>query len=91
LVGRVIDIHGKSYTFEQRLGAVYSARSSHGNHVAIKVVDLRRVPGFGETLAESYLNEVRHLEKLRRESDHVVQIYDFDFDPRHGRGEFNIS
>jgi serine/threonine protein kinase len=113
--GRVIRIHGNSYTFQRKLGeggfgnikeiifyrliviykkkplgVVYSARAPNHVDVAIKVIDLNRVPGAGPTLVQSYLNEVKHLEKLRRVSNHVVVIHDFDFDPRSGRGQFHI-
>ena len=54
--------------------------------MAIKVIDLERRPGYGPTLVESYLNEVKLLQRLRRETRHVVRIYDFDFDGRSGRG-----
>ena len=45
----------------------------------------------GGTLVKSYLNEVRHLQRLRRQTPHVVQIFDFDFDPLTGRGKLNNS
>jgi len=68
------------------LGAVYSARAPNGVNVAVKVVDLDRMPNRGSQLVSSYLNEVRHLQRLKQESRHVVEIYDFDFDPRTGSG-----
>lgn len=71
-----------------KIGSVYAARSSAGRNVAVKVVDLDRVPGSGPTLAEAYLNEVQHLQKLRKRTHHVVHIYDFDFDRNTGRGSF---
>jgi len=88
--GRSIRIHGHTYRFTRKLGeggfgAVYSARAPNGANVAIKVIDLSRMPGSGSTLADSYLNEVKHLERLRRDSRHVVEIFDFDFDPHSGR------
>lgn len=87
--GRVIRIHGQPYRFQRRLGrggfgAVYSARAPNGANVAVKVIDLDRMPGRGPQLVTSYLNEVRHLQRLKQESRHVVAIYDFDFDPRTG-------
>jgi len=72
------------------LGSVYSARSPDDGNVAVKVIDLNKMPAARAALVDSYLNEVRHLEKLRRVTHHVVAIYDFDFDPRQGRGKFDI-
>jgi hypothetical protein len=73
------------------LGAVYSARAPNGVHVAIKVIDISGMGHvIGETLVESYLTEVKHLERLRQKSDHVVTIYDFDFDRHTGRGKLEI-
>jgi hypothetical protein len=43
---------------------------------------------FAHDLTKSYLNEVRHLEKLRQSSHHVVRIHEFGFDPPSGRGKF---
>jgi hypothetical protein len=40
------------------------------------------------SLCETYLNEVSLMNKLRRESNHVVTIHDFDFDPSSGRGKW---
>ena len=70
------------------LGAVYAARAPNGTQVAIKVIELDR-RGAGATLGEAYLNEVRHLERLRQQSHHVVRIYDFDFDMQSGRGNIH--
>ncbi|CAF2515968.1 unnamed protein product [Rotaria sp. Silwood2] len=92
LVGEVIYIHGNPYKFKRRLGrggfgAVYSATGPDGVDVAVKVIDINGVPShMGGALVTSYLTEVRHLEKLRQESRHVVHIYDFDFDPEYGQG-----
>jgi hypothetical protein len=47
-------------------------------------------PG-AHNLAQSYLNEVQHLVKLRQSSNHVVHIHDFGFDDNSGRGKFRIS
>jgi hypothetical protein len=58
--------------------------------VAVKVIDLTKIRGASAPLVDSYLNEVRHLEKLREVTYHVVAIYDFDFDPNNGRGKFDI-
>ena len=71
--------------YKKYLGAVYAARASNGARVAIKVIELDR-PGVGSQLVTAYLNEVRNLERLRKQSRHVVEIYDFDFDGRSGRG-----
>ncbi|CAF0900302.1 unnamed protein product [Rotaria sp. Silwood1] len=90
LVGEVIDIHGYLYKFRRRLGkggfgAVYAATGPDGDSVAVKVIDISRVPSHrAPGFVESYLTEVKHLEKLRQESNHVVHIYDFDFDPDYG-------
>lgn len=70
---------------EKYLGAVYAARASNGARVAVKVIELDR-PGVNQHLVEAYLNEVQHLERLRKQSHHVVRIYDFDFDGQSGRG-----
>jgi hypothetical protein len=43
-----------------------------------------------ENLAASYLTEVKNLEVLRKESRHVVRIFDFDFDSRSGRCKLEI-
>jgi hypothetical protein len=57
--------------------------------VAIKVINLARMPPVqSQKLVQTYLNEVSLLERLRQESNHVVFIHDFDFDPRTGRGKF---
>lgn len=71
--------------YEKYLGAVYAARASNGGRVAIKVIELDR-RSVGPQLVEAYLNEVKLLERLRQQSQHVVRIYDFDFDGRSGRG-----
>ncbi len=56
--------------------------------VAIKVINLAGLPPVrSQKLVQTYLNEVSLLERLRQESRHVVNIYDFDFDPRSGRGK----
>lgn len=70
---------------EKYLGAVYSARAPNGVQVAVKVIELDR-PGVNRQLVEAYLNEVQHLQRLRKQSHHVVRIYDFDFDGQSGRG-----
>ena len=68
-----------------------AGRSADGTPVAVKVIDLQGLPPSKKVnLVKTYLNEVAHLERLRQETNHVVYIYDFDFDPRYGRGrDFN--
>ncbi len=72
------------------LGAVYAARGPNGRRVAIKVIDLNAMGSARENLAASYLTEVKNLEILRKESRHVVRIFDFDFDSRSGRCKLEI-
>ncbi len=72
------------------LGSVYSARGPNGRRVAIKVIDLNAMGSAREYLAASYLTEVKNLEVLRKESRHVVRIFDFDFDSRSGRCRLKI-
>lgn len=67
-------------------GAVYSATAPDGIEVAIKVIDVDRPGGLGQALVQSYLSEIQHLQRLRRQNPHVVHIYDFDFDSRTGKG-----
>jgi hypothetical protein len=71
------------------IGAVYSARRPDGLNVAIKVINLNSEKMNIEKIAAIYLNEVSLLERLRRESRHVVLIHDFDFDPQTGLGFSN--
>lgn len=88
----ILDFFSSLYFYsiiKKSLGAVYSARSHHGRHVAIKVVDISRA-GAGPALSKSYLNEVEHLQRLRKKTHHVVHIYGFDFDMSTGRGKLNI-
>jgi hypothetical protein len=68
-------------------GAVYSARAGNGRSVAIKVVNINGLPMSSQKLVQVYLNEVALLGRLQQESDHVVVIYDFDFDAQQGLGE----
>ena len=68
-------------------GAVYRAQAPNRSSVAIKVIDIHSLPGAGHVLVESYLNEVKNLQRLTKASRHVVLIYDFDFDRRTGRGK----
>lgn len=59
--------------------------------VAVKILDLNGLPpDRAASLAKVYLNEVANLERLQRESRHVVVIYDFDFDPLYGIGDINL-
>ena len=73
------------------LGSVYAARAPNGSDVAVKVIEINGMPEIGATLVQSYLNEVRHLQRLGTRTNYVVQIFDFDFDPRSGRGKLNTS
>ena len=41
-----------------------------------------------QKMVQIYLNEVALLGRLQQESDHVVVIYDFDFDAQRGLGEW---
>jgi hypothetical protein len=56
--------------------------------VAIKVVNVNGMPGISVRNAETFLNEVILLQRLRLESQHVVHIIDFDFNPSIGEGRF---
>ncbi|CAF1382475.1 unnamed protein product [Adineta ricciae] len=88
--GRNVNINGRPYFCEKRLGsggfgAVYRSRAPNGTPVAVKVT---RLSGTGraqmEGRVEAFLNEVGQLNRLRRETRHVVVIHDFAFDPRLG-------
>ena len=57
-----------------------------GTMVAIKIMDISSMPQNGPLLVESYLNEIKHLQRLRKATPYVVQIYDFGFDSNTGRG-----
>ncbi len=60
--------------------------------MALKVIDLYGLPPMrSQKLVQTYLNEVALLERLRRESHHVVYIHDFDFDSQSGRGKLKNS
>jgi len=76
----------KSLIFSLYSGAVFSASSPDGSPVAVKVNNLRGLPpAKSQRIVQTYLNEVALLERLRRESHHVVYIYDFDFEPSTGQ------
>lgn len=63
-----------------------------GLPVAIKIIELAGLPPIrSQQLVQTYLNEVSLLERLRRETKHVVNIHDFDFDPSIGRGRSKIN
>ena len=68
-------------------GTVYSARGANGRSVAIKVININGLPMSSQKMVQVYLNEVALLGRLQQESDHVVVIYDFDFDAQRGLGE----
>lgn len=71
---------------KKTLGSVYSARGPEGE-VAVKVIDLsNQPPEMKGALAESYLREVANLNRLRKESRHVVRIFGFDFNMQTGQG-----
>ncbi|UJR17698.1 hypothetical protein I4U23_004596 [Adineta vaga] len=88
--GRQIAVNGRPYFFEKQLGkggfgAVYQAKAPNGTAVAVKVMVLNNIPRPQmEGLVKSFLNEVEQLNRLRKESNHVVIIHDFGFDPRAG-------
>ncbi|CAF1224342.1 unnamed protein product [Adineta ricciae] len=91
LAGKAVNINGRPYLFENRLGSggfgsVYAAKASNGMPVAVKVIMLagtRRPEMVGRV--QSFLNEVMQLNRLRQESYHVVVIYDFGFDAQTGQ------
>ena len=57
----------------------------------MKVNNLQGLPpNKSAKFVKTYLNEVALLQRLRQESNHVVYIYDFDFDPRTGQGKLII-
>ncbi|UJR29410.1 hypothetical protein I4U23_010622 [Adineta vaga] len=90
LVGRRFVINGRPYVFEACLGdggfgAVYRSKMPNGTPVAIKVIMLNNMPRpVMEGRVQSFLTEVAQLNRLRKETNHVIVIHNFGFDPRAG-------
>ncbi|CAF1255153.1 unnamed protein product [Didymodactylos carnosus] len=83
-----INIHGHKYRIigiigRGSIGAVFQAVTANGVPVAIKAVDLKQHPN-PNRLIESIATEIQMSFSLKKESNHIVQMYDFDFDPRSG-------
>lgn len=66
---------------------MYSAKAPNGKLVAVKVTSLADAEQSEvDGRVASYHNEVAQLSRLRKETKHVVVIYDFSFDRRLGEG-----
>lgn len=50
------------------------------------MIDIRKPPQLAQALIQSYLVEIQNLQRLRKQTPHVVRIDDFDFDSRSGEG-----
>ena len=60
----------------------------NGTPVAIKVIMLNNMPRpIMEGRVQSFLTEVAQLNRLRKETNHVIVIHNFGFDPRAGHGK----
>ncbi|CAF1366695.1 unnamed protein product [Adineta ricciae] len=84
-------IHKRQYTFERYLGNgsfgfVYAAHRQPDNRlVAVKVVSLNsESPDRARRNSESVVNEFQKARELTKTTDHIVRMFDVDFDPQLG-------
>ncbi|CAF0959498.1 unnamed protein product [Adineta steineri] len=82
-------IQGEFYTLLSRLGygsfgSVWTSRTENGDFAAVKVFDLSR-SGNRIRLNErqnSFRNEIKMLDRMRNETEHIVTMYTFEYNPR---------
>ncbi|UJR20560.1 hypothetical protein I4U23_023687 [Adineta vaga] len=82
----LIEIHKHPYIFDRKLAtgrfsSIYAAhRRSDNKPVAIKVLSLvARDSREISMIAQSFINEIRMTKRLTGKSNHIVDLYDFDF------------